>query len=210
MKLRFVLLLMLTLALPCHGIAQDKTDKTDPAAGNSGSPADKLGTDAKENKGDFDFPHDGKTDDVNAIGNRNVGCTKGLGNWYSLEGQVRMGKTFAMQVEHSAKVIDDPVISEYINRIAQNIVRNSDAKVPFTVKVLDDGECVCASGRLLLRAERVDSGGRQRSGAGRGDGTRDCARGGLPCGASADTRNPGANCIDSTDFCGRWTGIRNL
>jgi predicted Zn-dependent protease len=49
-----------------------------------------------------------------------------------------MGKSFAMQVEQSAKVIKDPVVSEYINRIAQNIVRNSDAKVPFTVKVLDD------------------------------------------------------------------------
>ena len=43
----------------------------------------------KEDKGEFDFPHDGKIDDVNAIGNRNVGCTKGLGNWYSLESQVR-------------------------------------------------------------------------------------------------------------------------
>jgi predicted Zn-dependent protease len=93
---------------------------------------------AKAEKDELDFPHDGKTDDVNAIGNRNVGCSKGLGNWYSLESQVRLGKAFSMQVEQSAKVINDPVISEYINRIAQNIVRNSDAKVPFTVKVLDD------------------------------------------------------------------------
>ena len=91
--------------------------------------------DAKEEKDDFDFPHDGKIDDVNAIGNRNVGCSKGLGNWYSLESQVRLGKSYAMQVEQSAKVINDPVVSEYINRIAQNLVRNSDAKVPFTVKV---------------------------------------------------------------------------
>jgi len=97
-----------------------------------------LKADAKEEKDEFDFPHDGKTDDVNAIGNRNVGCTKGMGNWYSLESQVRMGKSYSMQVEQSAKVINDPVVSEYINRIAQNIVRNSDAKVPFTVKVLDD------------------------------------------------------------------------
>jgi beta-barrel assembly-enhancing protease len=94
--------------------------------------------DAREGKDDFDFPHDGKIDDVNAIGNRNVGCSKGLGNWYSLESQVRLGKAYAMQVEQSAKVINDPVVSEYINRIAQNLVRNSDAKVPFTVKVLDD------------------------------------------------------------------------
>ena len=109
--------------------------KTDTPAlkADAGSKAD-----AKEGKDDFDFPHDGKIDDVSAIGNRNVGCSKGLGNWYSLESQVRLGKSYAMQVEQSAKVISDPVVSEYINRIAQNLVRNSDAKVPFTVKVLDD------------------------------------------------------------------------
>jgi predicted Zn-dependent protease len=93
---------------------------------------------AKEEKGDFDFPHDGHIDDVSAIGNRNVGCSKGLGNWYSLESQVNLGRSYAQQVERSAKVITDPVINEYINRIAQNLVRNSDAKVPFTVKVIDD------------------------------------------------------------------------
>jgi predicted Zn-dependent protease len=119
MKLRFALLLTLTLALAPYGLTQDKTDKSD-----------------KTNE--LDFPHDGKTDDVNAIGNRNVGCSKGLGNWYSLESQVSMGKSFAMQVEQSAKLVSDPVVNEYINRMAQNIVRNSDAKVPFTVKVLDD------------------------------------------------------------------------
>ncbi len=152
MKMRFVLLLTLALALPGYALAQDKTDKTAapadnsgaaannpaPATGSPGAAVNKPATADKEDKGEFDFPHDGKIDDVNAIGNRNVGCTKGLGNWYSLESQVRLGKSYAMQVEHGAKVIDDPVVSEYINRIAQNIVRNSDAKVPFTVKVLDD------------------------------------------------------------------------
>jgi len=138
MKLRFALLLTLALALPGYALAQDKTDKTAAPADSGGAAADKPSPADKADKGEFDFPHDGKTDDVNAIGNRNVGCTKGLGNWYSLESQVRLGKSYAMQVEHSAKVIDDPVVSEYINRIAQNIVRNSDAKVPFTVKVLDD------------------------------------------------------------------------
>jgi predicted Zn-dependent protease len=48
------------------------------------------------------------------------------------------GKQFSEQVEQTSKVIRDPVVNEYINRLAQNIVRNSDAKVPFTVKVLDD------------------------------------------------------------------------
>jgi predicted Zn-dependent protease len=93
---------------------------------------------AEEEKKELDFPHDGKLDDINAIGIRNVGCNKGLGNWYSLDSQVRMGKSFAMQVQQSAKVINDPVINEYVNRVAQNIVRHSDSKVPFTVKVLDD------------------------------------------------------------------------
>ena len=135
MKLKIALLFTLTLALAGYGLAQDKTDKTDPAAGATASAADKA--DAAD-KGDLGFPHDGKIDDVNAIGNRNVGCNKGLGNWYSLERQVAMGKSFAMQVEQSAKLVNDPVVNEYINRMAQNIVRNSDAKVPFTVKVLDD------------------------------------------------------------------------
>src|SRR5260370_37548277 len=48
-----------------------------------------------------------------------------------------MGKQMAQEVERQAKIIDDPVIAEYINRIGQNLVRNSDAKVPFTIKVVD-------------------------------------------------------------------------
>ena len=126
MKTRIALLLTLALVLVSYGLAQQTQDKTDTAGRR------------KAEKNDLEFPHDGKTDDVNAIGNRNVGCNKGLGNWYSLEKQVAMGKGFAMQVEQSAKVVNDPVVNEYINRLAQNIVRNSDAKVPFTVKVLDD------------------------------------------------------------------------
>jgi beta-barrel assembly-enhancing protease len=144
MKRRFVLLLALTLALCGYGLPQDTAGKSGAASSKSETPAGKTAaaakTDAAANgeKDELNFPHDGKTDDVNAIGNRNVGCSKGLGNWYSLESQVRQGKSFSMQVEHGAKVISDPVVSEYINRIAQNIVRNSDSKVPFTVKVLDD------------------------------------------------------------------------
>jgi predicted Zn-dependent protease len=110
----------------------DKTASADkPASTNKTAPTEK-------DKDELDFPHDGKTNDVSAIGNRNVGCNKGLGNWYSLESQVSLGKQFSMQVEQSAKLVTDPVVNEYINRMAQNIVRNSDAKVPFTVKVLDD------------------------------------------------------------------------
>ena len=51
-----------------------------------------------------------------------------------------MGKQLAQEVERQAKIIDDPVIAEYVNRVGQNLVRNSDAKVPFTIKVLDTEE----------------------------------------------------------------------
>jgi len=81
--------------------------------------------------------HDGSIKDVSAIGNRNVGCSKGLGNWYSVEKQIAMGKAYSQQVESSVKLVKDPVITEYVNRIGQNIVRNSDSKVPFIIKVVD-------------------------------------------------------------------------
>jgi beta-barrel assembly-enhancing protease len=84
--------------------------------------------------------HDGSIRDLEAIGNRNVGCNRGIGNWYSVEGQIRMGKEYAQQVESSSKLIKDPVISEYINRVGQNLVRNSDSQVPFAIKVLDSDD----------------------------------------------------------------------
>jgi len=71
------------------------------------------------------------------IGNRDVG--RGI-NIYSLEKEIGLGKGLAQEVERQAKLIDDPVISEYVNRIGQNLVRNSDAKVPFTIKVIDSDE----------------------------------------------------------------------
>jgi predicted Zn-dependent protease len=84
--------------------------------------------------------HDGSIRDISAIGNRNVGCGEGAGNWYSLEKQIAMGKQFAQQVEASSKLVTDPVVTEYVNRIGQNLVRNSDARVPFTIKIIDSDE----------------------------------------------------------------------
>lgn len=76
-------------------------------------------------------------EDVDAIGNRNVG--KGI-NFYSLEKEIGLGKQLAQEVERSSKLVDDPVVTEYVNRVGQNLVRNSDAKVPFTIKVIDSDE----------------------------------------------------------------------
>src|SRR5271169_4911453 len=76
-------------------------------------------------------------EDVEAIGNRNVG--KGV-NLFSLEREISLGKALAQEVERSSKMIDDPVVTEYVNRVGQNLVRNSDARVPFTIKVIDSDE----------------------------------------------------------------------
>src|ERR1700693_5479394 len=72
--------------------------------------------------------------DPDQIGNRDVSkCV----NFYSLEKEIALGKGLAQEVERQAKIIDDPIIAEYVNRVGQNLVRNSDAKVPFTIKVID-------------------------------------------------------------------------
>ena len=79
----------------------------------------------------------GPKEDVAQIGDRNVG---GGVNFYSLEKEIQLGRSMAQDVERRAKIVDDPVISEYVNRIGQNLARNSDAKVPFTIKVIDSDE----------------------------------------------------------------------
>jgi beta-barrel assembly-enhancing protease len=80
---------------------------------------------------------DSKEKDPDEIGNRDVG--KGV-NFYSIEKEIALGKQMAQEVERQAKIVEDPVIAEYVNRIGQNLVRNSDAKVPFTIKVIDSEE----------------------------------------------------------------------
>ena len=80
---------------------------------------------------------DQKKDDPNQIGNRNVG--KGV-NFYSLEKEMALGRQLAQEVRRQAKILDDPIITEYVNRLGQNLVRNSDAKVPFTFEVIDGPE----------------------------------------------------------------------
>jgi beta-barrel assembly-enhancing protease len=78
-----------------------------------------------------------KKKDPEQIGNREVG--KGV-NFYSLEKEIALGKALAQEVERSAKIVDDPFPAEYVNRIAQNLARNSDIKVPVTAKWIDSAE----------------------------------------------------------------------
>jgi predicted Zn-dependent protease len=78
-----------------------------------------------------------KKDDPSQIGDRDVGkCL----NFYSLDKEMAWGKQLADEVARESKIDDDPILSEYINRIGQNLARNSDAKVPFTFRVIDGEE----------------------------------------------------------------------
>lgn len=76
--------------------------------------------------------------DPTLIGKRDI--NKGNLSFYSLDREVALGRQMASEIDRSTPLITDPVINEFINRIAQNIVLNSDAKVPFTVKVIDAQE----------------------------------------------------------------------
>jgi predicted Zn-dependent protease len=97
--------------------------------------------DAIPSPGDQLDPHikKGTEEDVNAVGQRNIGG-RGMGNWYSTNWEIGTGKQYSMEVEKASHLVTDPVVVEYINRVGQNLVKNSDAKVPFTIKVLDTDE----------------------------------------------------------------------
>src|SRR5215471_10325240 len=79
-----------------------------------------------------------KNSDIDNIGTRDI--NKGSINFVSLEKEIAMGREMSAEVEREVKLVDDPVITEYVNRVGQNLVRNSDAKVPFTIKVVESDE----------------------------------------------------------------------
>jgi len=120
--------LLCTLVLFTSSVAQQNASTDPPTAAPSPAPA---------NPKPVKTYHDGSLRDIDAIGNRNVGCGRGLGNWYSLEKQIEMGKSYAHQIESTSKLVTDSIVGEYINRVGQNLVRNSDALVPFTIKIVD-------------------------------------------------------------------------
>ena len=131
----FALLLILGLTLGMTGFAKEKEE---------------------ENR---KRTNDGSKKDVEAVGERQI--AKGP-NFYSIEKEIALGKRMAQDVERNSKIVNDPIIAEYVNRIGQNIVRNSDAKVPFTIKLIDSsdlnafalpGGFFFVNSGLLLRAE---------------------------------------------------------
>src|ERR1700724_1459940 len=136
-----VAVLALSLAVPA-GFAGQQESKTQPQATTTDSSQQPQTQDQQqptpsEQDQTVKGVKPGSEKDVNSVGNRNVG--KGV-NLYSLEREIALGQGAAQEVERSAKMITDPVVTEYVNRVGQNLVRNSDAKVPFTIKVIDSDE----------------------------------------------------------------------
>ena len=81
--------------------------------------------------------------DVSRIGSRGIG--RGF-NLYSLKKERELGQNLAASFDHFSRIVNDPLLNEYVNRIAQKIVRNSDAEVPFTVRLIDSSEIPRAYG----------------------------------------------------------------
>ncbi len=79
-----------------------------------------------------------KNSDVENIGTRDI--NKGSINFVSIDKEIALGRDLAQQVEQEQRLLNDTLINEYVNRVGQNIVRNSDAKVPFTIKVIDSDQ----------------------------------------------------------------------
>jgi len=82
-----------------------------------------------------------KNDDIENIGNRDI--NKGFDMRVmtpNLESEIAMGRQLSREIESQASLVQDPMITEYVNRVGQNIVKNSDSKIPFTIKVIDSDE----------------------------------------------------------------------
>ena len=142
----------LTFALALTAWAQSTPSSTPPLSTPKAQPAPgttPVGSDipaAQVNPGKVIEPGSqkinvkpGSIDDVDAVGNRKIG-DRGWSNWFSSDTEIKMGRLYAAQIEKSTRFITDPVVTEYVNRIGQNIVKNSDCKVPFTIKVIDSDQ----------------------------------------------------------------------
>src|SRR5262245_7376800 len=125
MGLTFFLAFLIAVPLPL--LAQNQNDKKSSASDSK-----------NKNSKDNGKKQQQKNSDVDNIGNRNI--NKGSINFVSLEKEIALGRQLAAEIERQVKLVEDPTINEYVNRVGQNLVRNSDAKVPFTIKVVESDE----------------------------------------------------------------------
>ena len=129
--------------VPVSTFAQDADAKTPAAKDKETEKKDSKKKDAKPAPTPSGPAALGVKDDPSQIGKRNInsGADKLFG-WLggSQEKEVQIGRQLALEVEQQAKMVDDPMITEYVNRVGQNVVLHSDAKIPFTIKVIDSDE----------------------------------------------------------------------
>ncbi len=118
------LFLAFLLAIPYPALAQSNNPKQTKA--EKSNDKDDKNKDKKKNA------------DIDNIGNRNI--NKGSINFISLEKEIALGRSLAAEIERQVKLVEDPTINEFVNRVGQNLVRNSDSKVPFTIKVVESDE----------------------------------------------------------------------
>jgi Putative Zn-dependent protease, contains TPR repeats len=132
----------LVVFVPVAAVAQ-QSDTANPAAtakadtGKAGTKSDKQAkTDTQPNAA---RPLS-TNEDPSQIGKRNI--NKGFGGWLggSMDKEMAIGRQVAAEVEQQAKMVDDPIVTEYVNRVGQNIALHSDVKVPVTIKVIDSDE----------------------------------------------------------------------
>jgi predicted Zn-dependent protease len=124
-----VLLLAALIGMPTALFADEKKDAKDTK--DKQQAVAQPATSAVKGKLDED-------EDPRLIGKRNI--NKRQINFYSLDKEVALGRRLAAQVDQQGKFIDDPIVTEYVNRVGQNIALHSDAKIPFTIKVLDSDD----------------------------------------------------------------------
>ena len=125
----------------------DQTSKASTTQTSTTTPADAKSAEAKKPQTTPAAPVTPKSnkplatnEDPAMIGKRNINTGLIAKMSGSTEKEVRQGREAAAEVDRQAKFIDDPIITEYVNRVGQNIVLHSDAKVPFTIKVIDSDE----------------------------------------------------------------------
>ena len=132
------LLLLLCCLVGLTGWAQNESGAraADPPAAKAADKAADKATDKDARKAPLKPLSDMENPEL--IGKRNI--NKLQINFYNFDKEVAIGRQFSQEVDRSAKLVEDPIIVEYINKVGQNLVLHSDAKVPFTIKVIDADE----------------------------------------------------------------------
>ena len=137
---RIALLIVLALGFAVSQSAGQSTDNESALTpiGEIGSPRNDLPPAVKEQSRAASQTSKSKAKyDISRIGDRGIG--HGL-DFYSIEQERQLGQELAGMVESSSRIITDPIVNDYVNRLGQNLVRNSDCKTSFVIKVLDDDD----------------------------------------------------------------------